>query len=711
MAGCGGMNPNRMSPDETFALVYDIDGKKLDSLVLSGISYPLDRDGELSGFVLHDAAAGRTEELDGVLSKDDDGWVFTGRSGEMDLELTARITSEAGRLKFHCELTDLTGDDRAIVAGFHLPIDLTGSRFWWDSRRFMEIEPGKSYHRTLPGERGNSRWWVPARSADYLDSPTGGIEAYLRYNLYPLVALQTQGDGGLVVVSTPVTEPRISRTEYDSDDGGLRISFDIGLSKETAKFPSSASFDFDLFGAQVSGNKAVSARATFRTALKRYYDIYPDAFVRRVERGGIWLPFSRTDNIERPGDFGIYFHEGASGVASDDSLGVLTFRYVEPMSNWQTMPKSVPRTYEAAMKFLHSRLDDPRRGKQSRATLSCGTFQEDGKFRMWMRNTPWSDGALFLLNPDPDIPETKESPTNKAHISYTPEDAARRYADTSNGEIDGEYIDSIEGWYNQINYRREHFAYTDFPLVFNPETKQVGIYQAFSNLEFIRYESDDVHSRGKLMMANWTPYSLNHICCLIDAVGSEVGYADKSYWTPEDDTIQLFRRSMVYTKPYLFLMNTHFDTFGHDRVDLYMRQSLFYGFFPSMFSADASNNRYFDDPKIYNRDRGLFVKYIPLIKTLDSAGWEPVTFASTGDDSVYVERFGKADGDELYLTVLNVSSNTKDINLSIDAQGLNWSPPAHGVKEMVLRTVLKPEADSSIRLRLGSWGVAMLRLR
>jgi len=707
--GCSRSSGLQLSADKNLVLKYGSDGFLRD-LVLGGRRYSLDSDGAVSGFVLHDAATGRMEELAGKWEDYDGAWVFRGRSEPLQLELVVTIVPRYGRLLFHGELVDLTGRDRAVVVGYHLPVNLVGGRFWYDPRRYFRVEAGKSYHQTLPLAGGAWTWWMPDRGKKILEAESAGLQAYGRYNLYPVVAVTIPGNPCFLAVATPVEEPRISRTEYNSETGGLRISFDLGLSKDTNKFPSRATFDFDLYAAEIPGRDKLSGNFVFRGALKRYYEIYHKAFIRRVKEAGIWLPFTPTCKIERPLDFGIRFHEGTSSVACDDSLGVLSFRYVEPMSNWQSMPRSVPRTYEAALRFLRSKLNDRRRGKISRATLSCGVFDESGRYRVWMRRTPWSDGALFLLNPDPEIPETPESPVNKAHLSYSVPDADRRYSDKSRGILDGEYIDSIEGWFSNINYRREHFACSDFPLVFDPESKKVGLLQAFSNLEFIRYESHDVHWRGKLMMANWTPYALNHICCLIDVNGSEIGYRDKKFWTPEDDTIQLFRRSMVYNKPYLLLMNTNFDTFTHERVDLYMRQSLFYGFFPSMFSADASRNRYFENPELYNRDRVLFKKYIPLIRLLDEAGWEPVTFAATGDDSVYCERFGKAGSGRLYLTCLNVASKARDVRLRIDCEALHWKPRGLTLTDLVTGEDFKVSDDGTVRLGLDSWQVVMFRL-
>src|SRR5207249_3573976 len=66
-------------------------------------------------------------------------------------------------------------------------------------------------------------------------------------------------------------------------------------------------------------------------------------------------------------------------------------------------------------------------------------------------------------------------------------------------------------------------------------------------------------------------------------------------------------------------------------------------------------------PALYNRDRPLFVKYLPVIQRLSAAGWEPITYAGSSNPAVYVERFGSQ-----YLTVLNDSLNATNSTITID---------------------------------------------
>ena len=111
-------------------------------------------------------------------------------------------------------------------------------------------------------------------------------------------------------------------------------------------------------------------------------------------------------------------------------------------------------------------------------------------------------------------------------------------------------------------------------------------------------------------------------------------------------------------------MNTDFTAFSHELVEKYMKRCLAYGMFPGFFSHNASEGHYFSQPRLYNRDRDLFKKYVPLCKTVAEAGWQPITRARSDNPKVYVERFG-----EKYLTVFNDSGRQTDVRHHADRQG------------------------------------------
>jgi hypothetical protein len=188
--------------------------------------------------------------------------------------------------------------------------------------------------------------------------------------------------------------PAQYRLVYHAGTRQFFIAYDFGLTKDTARFPSSADFRFVLY--------RFNPRWGFRAALQKYYDLFPQQFARRVTREGVWMPF--TDIAKVPGfeDFGFGFQEGASNVPFDDQHGIASFIYVEPMSHWLAMPRDVPRTYDDALSVLNKDLSGAR-GKQAAemaaATLTSGIENAEGRLFLHLEKAPWCDGGVFSLVP------------------------------------------------------------------------------------------------------------------------------------------------------------------------------------------------------------------------------------------------------------------------------------------------------------------------
>jgi hypothetical protein len=213
----------------------------------------------------------------------------------------------------------------------------------------------------------------------------------------------------------------------------------------------------------------------------------------------------------------------------------------------------------------------------------------------------------------------------------------------------------------ELDFRREHFDIADTPLCFSTATHQVGMFRGLIALEYVRALARDVHAMDKRMMANSTPSRLFWLAPHLDVMGTETNWNSGGTWQPMSDRDLLYRRAICKGKPFCFLMNTRFEDFSHDLVERYMKRALAYGMFPGFFSHNASEGHYFTRPEFYNRDRPLFKKYVPLVRRVAEAGWEPITRARSSDDRIYVERFGQR-----YFTLLNDSSESRTCILQID---------------------------------------------
>jgi hypothetical protein len=608
---------------------------------------PVEFAGGPSAFFARDAAAQSAFESVRISAMAVDELGITGlcaTSFDLRIHLDATIWSKENWIEVSGTLNDLEGQDRAISLYFALPVE-GGKWVWWDD----------------VAERKDT-----AGGGDFRNVTAVGAGENGTMSRYPLSAICDTEAGIGLSIAVPMDEPRLYRLAYDADRGILYIAYDFGLCQDVKAFPGKATFKFIIYSFDPTWG--------FRAALRKYYDIYPQFFTKRLKKEGLWMAFHKISDVEKFEDFGFAFKEGDNETKFDDEHGILTFRYTEPQSYWQRMPKETDRSYRGCVDFLEKSAAGGNRSALS--TLSSGIFDPAGRYRLTVENAPWCDGCVFSLNPSPSL----AGAVTKAKVNYDISDADRRYGNTTRGELDGEYLDSLEGWTSLTNFRREHFASSEIPLTFDTLTKKPCILNVFSIYEFSRYISEDIHRRGKLMMANSVPIRFGFFCHLFDTCGIEINWMRGRKFQPDDERIMNYRRAMMFQKPYLFLMNTNFDSWGYDGTEKYMRRCLFYAFYPSFFSADASSNHYFSQPRLYNRDRPLFRKYVPIIRELGMAGWQPIPHAQASDPDVRVERFGDGRDGRLFFTVLNTSNEAKEVTLEIDiaAVGLGEKSLAAG---------------------------------
>jgi len=539
----------------------------------------------------------------------------------------------AGTDSHTLDVVDTTRQDRAVTLYYCEKVDALGG-LWWNSIR-----------NTIPIAQAECASLVSASSG------ANGLSS-----LYPFSAV-TSGKVGRMLAVPPSLGPRVVRLFYNPSSRLLCAAFDTALVHANRAHPGEA--DASVLSRQIDGVWG------FRDAARQYYQAFPDAFQQRIPRQGIWMPFTDPATIPHPEDFGIAVHEGDNSVKSDERLGILSFRYTEPMTWWMPMDPSIPRTYDAAFQILGKNLlsSDVAVKKQAQAVVSSGTFGPDGRTNVSFQNQPWANGAVWVLNPNPGLPKTPGKAL-QADIVFDPSEAKTRFTST---QLSGEYLDSLEAHSEVLDYRKESLASSSFSPSFDSSWRPV-VPQGFSTFEIAQLMSSQLHSMGKLLFANSTPLRMSCYMPLLDCAGTEVNWMDSGSWSPDSDDEFCYRRTLCYHKPYMLLQNTDFSKFDAHAVAMYFKKCTFYGVFPSFFSADAATHPYWETPALYERDRALFKSTIPLIREIAIAGWEPVTNARTSDSSVFIERYG-----ESTWTLFNNSSFTKEVSVMFDA-------PATGVK-------------------------------
>ncbi|MEW6239136.1 MAG: hypothetical protein AB1656_27455 [Candidatus Omnitrophota bacterium] len=559
-----------------------------------------------------------------------------GRCDALNLELDLDIQGGEKAILLQGKIRDLTRSPRAISLIFVLPIDAAAWQ-WGDH---------------LTGSR-------PVNSRDeFSDVANIGTGTDGTISRYPFAPLYNENMG--LGLGIDMGKPCQWRLGYSGGGRLFYIAFDLGLHPATKNFPSEAPFAFVLYGFDPAWG--------FRAAADKYYQIFPDHFVARSRDQGIWMPFTDVSTVQGWSDFGFKYHEGTNNISFDDKNGILSFRYSEPSTWWMSMPKETPRTYDAAMAMVRQYAESSQSSNNrtmARALLNSGSYDENGKFQVQFRDEPWCDGAVFSLNPNPYLP----GDATEASTMWNEDIAERLYGAGAKGVQDGEYLDSLEGYVTaDLDYREDHFAAVTAPLTFTMDSRRPVIYKAFLQYEFTRYISDEMHRRGKLLFANSVPSRYTFLCPWLDVMGTETNWIQNGQFAPESAETMNYRRTLCAKKPYLFLMNTDFSKMTMEIVEKYFQRCLFWGMYPSMFSHNAANDPYWQNPTLYNRDRPLFQKYQPLIKQAAEAGWEPVTLARSDRDAIRVERFGPDSEGAVYLTVMNEDAAARDFSIAGEAK-------------------------------------------
>lgn len=577
---------------------------------------------QFGGFLARDVAA------------ESDAFAFeNGECPELGLRLDFGVQAHAGHLAVRGRLTNRRGGDRAILLVFALPVDATGWTWGDDIRRDRRIGGAGEFVVANPVGAGT----------------TGTMSAY------PLAAVSGPEAG--LALGVDYDRPAQYRLFYHAGTRQLCAAFDFGLVPESERFPNAADFGFVLF-------RFAPARG-FRAAFEKFTQIWPQHFEVRTREQGIWMPFTDVSTVQGWEDFGFRFHEGDNAVAWDDAHGILSFRYTEPMTWWMPMAPELPRSLPEALRVRDAYAEGPPGFHRDMARVSRAAAMHDaeGQPALLFRNEPWANGAVWSLNPNPALPATP----NAATIHWN--DAARaRYGSNVTARLDGEYLDSLEGYVTaDLNFRREHFRPTTVPLSFAPDTHRPALFKGLAIYEFTRWISADVHRLGGLVFANGVPYRFGFLCGWLDVLGTETDWLPGGEYRPASHAQMALWRTLAGAKPYLLLMNTDYDRFTTNLVERYFQRCLVYGMFPSMFSHNAAENPYWRNPAWYNRDRPLFRRYLPLIKRVAEAGWQPVTGARTDNPQLWIERFGPAAADgAVYFTVLNTATTPQTGTLAIE---------------------------------------------
>ncbi len=469
-----------------------------------------------------------------------------------------------------------------------------------------------------------------------------------------------EADGKAFALAFDPYHPAVARFGCDPAARTAFADFDVALTREVPR-------------AELRVARFEAPRG-FRGAMADWRAKHADLFRVRVEKWGIWMPFAKISEVAGWEDFGFAYKEGDNEPDWDDAHGVYTFHYTEPCTYWMGMDGPT-NSYTLADCVRKAKADCARlraleelpqdRGSRLGAAWADAVIHDaDGNPVGSIHDLPWCRGAVWCYNSAPDQP----GPWRAWDAHFPPKAFEARHAKPFPQGVDGEYVDSAELYVTvPLDFNRAHFAGMKTPLTWDAKTKRPAIFKGMIAYEYVRRTAERVHARGRLSMANGTPLKWWFLAPWLDVLGSETDWCDwrngKRAWTPPSEEEFLLWREMAGLKPFCFLMNTDFSFLGDDGVRKFFERSLAYGVFPGFFSADAATSQYFKNAALYNRDRPLFKKYLPIARELADAGWRDVNQVLAADDpEIVCEQFG-ARGGTCFATVFNPASEARTVML------------------------------------------------
>jgi hypothetical protein len=462
-------------------------------------------------------------------------------------------------------------------------------------------------------------------------------------------------DAGL---SLAVPADRPSDCDFGwSAEMGYYVRYRFGLSPEASgALESRAPFAFTI--------RRIDPDWGLRDAARGYQAANPEAFVKRAEREGLWM-FGQP-RIELPDPENYTFHEGGpKGWEYDDEHGIYTCPYIIPGQREITRLEELPGSAAEALELFRDWTPDTDDHRASRGWANkevienCMLHNREGDPQVVIRDTNWGGKSItFPLNANPWLfADTDRETIGRTLLDYV----AAQHDEIP--ELDGTYVDSLGLWGDFDNYRAEHFSAERVPLSHDIVSGRPMVPNRFTLLEFLYELGDLLHSRDKLLFANGVHPDRRFHALTLDILGVEGhGHLEQ-------------KRTMAGSKPFLLLIYRIED--DPQEMEYWFNRCTAWGIWPSF-----GNMRVFDTPEKYAPVHELNDRYVPSLRAITAAGWQPVTHARA-PEGVVIERWGPGEDGSLYLTLFSEEAIEAEVAVDTAALGL--------AGEVFLRDLLSDE--------------------
>lgn len=647
MAATPGPFATEVATDDGLALRFDAEGR-LAGVALDGEEVGRPGEAPLIGLLVRDVAADSPPVAPtGQVQATERGLLVRQTAGALDVGVEALYAAMGDHISVNVSVENLRAEDRALTVYFALPIP-AGEATWWDD--VVTARPAN----------GNT-------TLGAFDSISAGANG--RHSVLPFGCVAADQALALAI---PMNYPILHRIAVSPAGGQLFLAVDLALTAATAKFPNRARFFLTIYGCD--------PRWGLRSAAERYYRIFPELFEKRMTDEGGWVCWGDLADVPNFEQLGFLYHWGPAGakaVAFDDAHDVYSFQYSDSGRFFadlgQFAERPTPEQATAAMRALleaedvRAHLLDVREtatGRSRYLGLEARMGQEaavafvrdqiaavkrsamiDGAGNIQVGylvnredwgGTDWWTGRTFC-NIDPDIPGGYGQFLFERILG--PDMESYRAA---GAELDGFGLDNFFSNARTLDFEREHLAACDFPPTFASGDFRPVVTGDSAMYEWTAELKRRLEAQGKWLMANTCGQPFCFAQHLLDMNGLEWNLA----------RVGTLARMVAWHKQVVTLpvQPEHYQ-------EPFIRAHLPMGAIPGGY---ARAGQFDPDTEIAR----LYERYLPILRRMSAAGWEPVPWAWSSDERVSVERFGS--GGNLLLSLHNHADEPVRTQVRVD---------------------------------------------
>ena len=568
---------------------------------------------------------------------------FTGTIPGTPITVKARASSLMSGMTIRTTLSAptwwLKKNPTALTVSFRVPLAAFGWRWGGSLRSDPQIEARKSY-------------------SDY---QLIGRRQFREVSRFPMATVAGPDHG--IALMAPLKPVILSRFRYDAD-GYLCGEFDLAVVDRGLGASDDVSFSFDVV--------RFEPRWGYRSALSAYYTRYPALFSSTAKEGGWWIgPSDKLQNLQ---DFGLQYAEAhfarPEPTKANNGMGIYTCSYSEPWM-WRILASEErnPALVKPVSAYLpeierdanlpptvmdtHDYWTAPRRDS-TRAFLNSAVFGDDGKH---LENAARTYAGTYIeMNTSclPNIRSSRWGDINRGLLSYRYETLADANRCAAGGaKLDGVYFDSVGNWSDIAaeDHRDEHFPLSATPLTFSYATGTPVI----SGLAAMSECMDFIRGKGYVTMANSDSTYAGYAAPYLDMIGAGEDFGDEA----ASDEALSHGRAVAFRKSVSFGNSGLLQASQQEAIARF-KLLLFYHVYPGIFFSDAES---------LERARPLFRRFIPLMREMGRAGWEPVPWAATEGAPLWVERYGPSRDGRAYFAIRNATATAQTTTLAVEPSG------------------------------------------